>query len=267
MSLIRLAASSESLNELDVALQPWRRPFVGQDLIYGHPADVRHLLGCRDRRLACVVCTVEEDIHDRGAVVHGEVHAADIIQLGCDRYASLFLDLAPDGTFQNAVGAVPNLDLAAGEGQNARRLLHTLAADDRQVASGPAHRALRVYDEPRVAASAHVVTAVGRGQFRGLTGGAIDPRGIPPDVAELLQGLDLCRSVGEEPVHGSRSKRASSTPVRPEVQCSEELVRGAPDHAEIITHIGDLTVRPPFAWLRNLGGDNDALFGVNECVG
>lgn len=163
MSLIRLAASSESLNELDVALQPWRGPFVGQDLYGGHPADVRHLLGCRDRRLACVVCTVEEDIHDRGAVVHGEVHAADIIQLGCDRYASLFLDLAPDGTFQNAVGAVPNLDLAAGEGQNARRLLHTLAADDRQVASGPAHRALRVYDEPRVAASANVVTAVGRG--------------------------------------------------------------------------------------------------------
>ena len=92
---------------------------MSHDLLGGHSADVGRLVGCRDRRLACVVCPVEEDIHDRGAVVHGKVPAADIIQVGCDRYASLFPDLTPDGGFQNAVGAVPNLDVAAGEAQNA----------------------------------------------------------------------------------------------------------------------------------------------------
>ena len=77
---------------------------------------------------------------------------------GGDRHAGLFADLAPDGGFQNAVGAVANLDLAAGEGQNPRGLRHTVASDDHQVASVSAHRALRVHDKPRSPLSTHVVT-------------------------------------------------------------------------------------------------------------
>ena len=55
-------------------------------------------------------------------------------------------------------------------------------------------------------------------------------------------------------------------PVSPEVQFPEELIRGAAEHPEILTHIGDMAVRALSARPRSLSSDNNALCRVYERV-
>ena len=66
---------------------------------------------------------------------------------------------------------------------------------------------------------------------------------------------------------GSRSRTVSSPPGGCEVQCLDELVGVAVKHFEIITHVRDVAVRATFLRTRVLGGDDNPLSTVTECVG